>query len=92
MPQSYYERVPRIRTDEREEERAAQFLPRMPTLTAQSIPAFSCTRPPALFLSDQESRLNVALSEHEETLAAVRARLAHPPASVLPGDPAKASL
>ena len=40
----------------------------------------------------QEARLSTALAEHEETLAAVRARLAHPPASALPTDPAKAAL
>ena len=40
----------------------------------------------------QEARLSAALAEHEETLAAVRARLAHPPSSALPADPAKAAL
>lgn len=43
-------------------------------------------------LEAEEARLSAALAEHEETLAQVRARLANPPASVLPADPAKASL
>jgi hypothetical protein len=43
-------------------------------------------------LEEEEARLNEALEEHEDTLAKVRARLANPPASVLPSDPAKASL
>jgi len=43
-------------------------------------------------LEEEEARLNEALEEHEDTLAKVRARLANPPASVLPADPAKASL
>ena len=43
-------------------------------------------------LEDEERALAASLAEHEETLAAIRARLANPPASVLPADPAKASL
>lgn len=43
-------------------------------------------------LEEEEARLSEALEEHEDTLAKVRARLANPPQSVLPADPAKASL
>ena len=43
-------------------------------------------------LENEESSLTAKLSEHEEALAQVRARLANPPASVLPSDAAKASL
>ena len=43
--------------------------------------AVSLTVPLCVYI---QARLNTALAEHEETLAAVRARLAHPPASVLP--------
>jgi RhoGEF domain len=43
-------------------------------------------------LEEEEARLMAALAEHEDTLAQVRARLAHPPSSVLPSDPAKAQL
>lgn len=43
-------------------------------------------------LDEEEARLTQALAEHEDTLAQVRSRLANPPASVLPQDPAKASL
>jgi len=43
-------------------------------------------------LEDEESRLHSTLLEHEETLSQIRQRLANPPTSVLPSDPAKASL
>lgn len=43
-------------------------------------------------LEEEESRLMATLMEHEETLSQIRARLANPPSSVLPSDPAKASL
>ncbi len=36
--------------------------------------------------------LTAVLAEHEETLAQVRARLAHPPSGLQPTDPVKASL
>lgn len=43
-------------------------------------------------LEAEETSLGSKLAEHEEALAQVRARLANPPPSVLPSDPAKASL